>query len=408
MIARQGAVAPMSGAGTGGAAAWREAVDRLQELLRGTLGHNGEIPLHSPTFGPEDWVPVKDCLDSGWVSSVGSYVDRFEREVAAACGAVHGIATVNGTAALHAALTALEIGPGDAVICPALTFIATANAISYCGAQPIFMDVDTRHFGLSPAAFESFLAQHCAAGPRGPVDQTTGLRVAAIVAVHLFGHPVDVDALRAITDRHGIAFVEDAAEALGSLYRGQACGSLGRVGVLSFNGNKTVTTGGGGMTVTNDAALAARLKHVTTTARTPHAYEFDHDTIGFNYRLPNLNAALGCAQMSRLTSLIERKRRMAALYKETFAGIEGIEFIAEAPWARSNYWLNSLLLPDRESRDAFLDATNAMKMQTRPGWRLLPETAAYRGARLADGLVAAKAIHDRLVNIPSSSWLVPE
>jgi len=379
---------------------------RLEGFLRDELRQDGAIPLHAPRFDGREAEYVQECIASTWVSSVGAYVDRLERLVAAASGCRFGVAVANGTAALRLALYGLAIGPGDLVLCPALTFVATANAIWAAGARPLFIDSDPATLGVDAAKLAAFLSREAERQGGRPIHRASGRPIAALVPVHVFGHPVDIDAVWAVAAEWGIPVVEDAAESLGSRYRGRECGSFGRVAALSFNGNKLVTTGGGGMLVTDDEELARRLKHLSTTARVPHRWEFDHDEPGFNDRLPNLNAALGCAQMERLPELLAAKRRLAARYAEVLDGVAGVRLFREREWATSNYWLNAVLLPDRAARDRFLDASNARGIQTRPCWRLLPDTGAWTEAMVADGLEGARWIVDRLVNLPSSPSLM--
>lgn len=372
-----------------------EATRRLVDFHRRRLGLDGVVPLHAPWFKGREWEYVKDCLDTGWVSSVGAYVDRFEALVAAAAGTRFGVATVNGTAALHAALTVLGIGPGDLVVCPTLTFVATCNAVTYTGARPLLVDVDPATLAIDPGKLRRLLADWRGEG-----------RIKAIVPVHVFGNPADMDALNQLAAEFGIAVVEDSTEALGSSYKGRRCGSLARLGTFSFNGNKVLTTGGGGMVTTDDEELARRLKHLTTTARVPHAWWFDHDEVGFNYRLPNLNAALGCAQMEQLDEFAARKRRLALVYRELLAECPGCTVFAPPAFADSIHWLNAVLFDDPADRDRFLEQTNAAGLQTRPCWRLMHQTGAHGASpRMAD-LSAAEDICARLVNIPSSPALV--
>ena len=383
-----------------------EAARRLIGFLRGTLGADGPVALHEPSFEGNEWAYVKDCLDTGWVSSAGTYVERIERLTADACGAAHGIAVVNGTAGLHAALLAVGVGPGDAVICPALTFIATANAISYCGAAPLFVDSDAATGGIDAVKLADLLKNDCTPEPNGLIHKASGRRITAILPVHLFGHPADMTALDTLAREFSLPIVEDAAEALGSRYRGRGCGSLGTAGVISFNGNKTVTTGGGGVITTNDDALAARLKHLTTTARLPDRWWFDHDAVGYNYRMPNINAALGCAQLELLSTFIARKRGLAARYADLFSNIDGVATFTEPAGCESNFWLNALLFENADSRDRFLTLTNDAGIQTRPCWRLMPDTSVYAEAPRAGDLAMARDFVDRLVNIPSGPRLL--
>lgn len=368
------------------------AVARLESYLRTELGAAGPIALHEPWFRGNEWKYVRECIDTGWVSTAGAFVGRFEMMLAKATGAAHAIATVNGTAALHLALHVSGVGRGDTVICPALTFVATANAIAMCGATPIFVDSDPHTLGLDPAAVEHALEAH--------------RNVAAVLPVHIFGHPVDMDAICAIAAKRGIPVIEDATEALGSRHRDHPCGALGTIGVLSFNGNKIATTGGGGAVLCNNAALARRLRHLATTARCDEGFQHVHDEIGFNYRLPNLNAALGCAQIERLNELVELKRRLAAGYAEALSNLTGLSVFTEQPWARSNYWLNTVFLAERAARDDFLSASNARGITTRPCWRLLCDLPMYRDAPRDGALSGAREIEARLVNLPSSPQLM--
>lgn len=381
---------------------------KIEGLLRDHLGAQGPVPLHSPQFAAADQALVKDCLDTGWVSSVGAYVGQFEELIATATNSRYAIATVNGTAALHAILVGLGIQRGDLVICPALTFIGTANAISMCGAEPMFIDSDPETLGLSASALGRFLAEECTLKNGRVVHSGTTRNVSAILPVHIFGHPAEMDSLISIAAEYGLPVIEDAAEALGSSYHGQSCGALGRAAMLSFNGNKIITTGGGGMILTNDEDLAKRLRHLTTTARVGANWEFNHDMVGFNYRLPNLNAALGCAQMQKLSENIGRKRKLAGLYDDLFEQETQAVFIRERPDTRVNYWLNAILVDSKDLRDRILQETNDRDIMTRPCWRLLADTPAYIDAPVFGDLAGARAIADHLVNLPSSAWLVKE
>ena len=301
------------------------------------------------------------------------------------------------------ALHALGVGAGDVVLCPTLTFVATANAIAYTGATPLFVDCAADSLGMDVDKLAAFLNGQCRV--EGGICRWNGHRVAAALPVHIFGQPVDMDALNRLCTDFNIAVIEDSTEALGSTYRGRPCGSLARLGTFSFNGNKIITTGGGGMVVTDDEDLARRLKHLTTTARVPAGWEFRHDAVGFNYRLPNLNAALGCAQLERLDRYLAAKRRLHGLYRDAFAGLDDVTLVDEVAGTRSNFWLCSLLFRDREARDGFLAATNDQGIQTRPCWQLMHQSAAYAHAPRAGGLETAVDIANRLVNIPSSPWL---
>jgi perosamine synthetase len=383
----------------------RAFVDRLRYVVG---GGTEAVALHEPEFSGAEWELVKDCLDSGWVSSVGKYVDRFESEIAQRCGARYGVAVVNGTAALHAALIVSGIQPGDEVIVPALTFVATANAAAHAGAIPHFVDSAADTLGLDPTALRGHLGKIADRRDGSCVNAETGRRIAAIVPMHAFGHPVDMDALLALSADFDLPVIEDAAESLGSLYKGAPCGALGRIGALSFNGNKIITTGGGGAIVTNDPDLARKVKHLTTTAKTPHRWEFNHDEVGYNYRLPNINAALGCAQLARLDELVARKRRLAERYLSGFGEFEGLRIFREPAFATSNYWLNAAMLDaDRiGERDALLAAANEGGLMCRPAWTLLHRLPMYRNCPRA-ALPVAEAIEARLVNIPSSAKLSP-
>ena len=361
------------------------------------------IPLHEPHFAGKEKEYLLDCIDSTFVSSVGPYVDRFERMLADYVGAKHAVVTVNGTAALHVALLLAGVRTGDEVITQPLTFIATANAIVYCGATPCFVDVDRDTLGLSPDALREFLETQTrpggAAGRR--INRTTGRPVSACVPMHTFGHPCRIDGIAAVCREYGVPLVEDAAEALGSRYAGRHAGTFGQMGVFSFNGNKTITAGGGGAIATDDEALARRAKHLTTTAKVPHRWEFVHDETGFNYRMPNLNAALACAQLEQLDGFLQDKRSLAEAYRNFFPTL-GMEFVAEPKSARSNYWLNTLILSGRPERDAFLQATHAAGVMTRPIWRLMNELDMYANCPRGP-LEQAVWLAERAVNIPSSA-----
>lgn len=371
----------------------------LIQTIRSIYG-DGPVPLHRPVFAGDEKARLIECIDSNFVSSAGELIAEFERQVATYTGARYAVATVNGTAAIQVALRLAGVGPGDEVITQAFTFIATANAIRYLGAKPVFLDVDEDTLGLSPAALERFLGDAA----------TAGRPIKAVLPMHTFGHPARIEAIAEICARYHLPLVEDAAEALGSWTgtpTGQATGQVarhagttGRLGTLSFNGNKIITTGGGGMILTDDADLAARAKHLTTTAKQPHPYEFIHDELGYNYRMPNLNAALGVAQMARLPEMLAAKREVATRYQAFFAD-RPETFITERPGTTANYWLNAVLLSDRPARDALLEATNAEGIMTRPGWQLMTDLPMYAHCH-HDGLATSRWLQDRLVNLPSS------
>lgn len=366
----------------------------------------GSVALHEPEFRSREWEYVRDCIDTGWVSSVGTYVDRFEAMLAEITGATHVVATVNGTAALHVALLLAGVRPGDEVLVPTFTFIATANAVSYCGAIPHFVDSTADTLGLDPAALDDHLRR--IAERRGDilVNGATGRVLRAVVPMHTFGHPVDLDGLLEVCGRHGLPVVEDAAESLGSTYKGIHTGRFGRLAALSFNGNKIVTTGGGGAILTDDPELARQAKHLTTTARVPHRWKFSHDAIGFNYRLPNLNAALGCAQLEVLPDFLRRKRQLAERYAAAFETVRDADFVREPAKAHSNYWLNAILLsPDAASaRDDVLQRLNDAGAMSRPGWSLMHRLPMYQHCPRAPSPVA-EDIERRLINLPSGAGL---
>lgn len=378
-------------------------IDALKSVLPET---QGTIALHEPTFAGNEWSYVKECLDTGWVSSVGKFVDRFEQQLADYTGAKRAIAVVNGTAALHIGLKLVGVEQGDEVLVPSLTFVATANAVSYCGAIPHFVDSDATTLGLDPHKLGRYLEEIAEIRADGCYNKQTGRRIKAVVPMHTFGHPVDLDPLVAVCGQYRIEIVEDAAESLGSFYKGQHTGNRGRVSALSFNGNKVITTGGGGAILTNDEELGALAKHLTTTARVSHKWSFIHDQVGYNYRLPNINAALGCAQLEQLPAFIESKRALAQRYADAFAGVAGIRFFAEPDFAKSNYWLNVLLLDEADvaQRDALLDATNRLGIMTRPAWTLMHELPMFADCPRMD-LATAESLEQRLVNIPSSPAL---
>jgi perosamine synthetase len=382
-------------------------VDEILAAVRGVVGPaSGTVALHEPEFAGREWEYVKECIDTGWVSSVGSFVDRFERDLAAVTGSAHAVATSNGTSALHICLLLAGVKAGDEVLMPTLTFIATANAVSYANAVPHFIDSETVSLGVDAGKLDAHLRETADLVDGVCRNRRTGATIRALVVMHAFGHPCDLDAIEEVAQRWRLVLIEDAAESLGSTYHGRPAGNVGRVAALSFNGNKVVTTGGGGAIVTNDAALARRAKHLTTTARTPHRWNFLHDEVGYNYRLPNLNAALGCAQLEQLASLVERKRRLAGRYRAALEGVDGARFLVEPPGTSSNYWLNAIVLEPQhaDARDALLGALNDAGYMSRPLWTLMHRLPMYSACPRAD-LAVAEQMEARVVNVPSSAKL---
>ncbi|WP_447890174.1 LegC family aminotransferase [Pseudomonas hormoni] len=374
--------------------------DSLISFVREQYRTNEFIPLHAPSFKGNERDYVVETIESTFVSSVGAFVDRFERDMSAYTGSPRAIATVNGTAALHAALLLAGVKTGELVITQPLTFVATCNAIAYCGAEPVFIDVDRHTLGLSPVALDEWLHEYAQLDTDGLCRLKDGGKVVrACLPMHTFGHPVEIDQLLAVCKRWGLIVVEDAAESLGSLYKGQHTGTFGQLGTLSFNGNKIITTGGGGMILT-DEELGVKAKHLTTTAKLPHPYEYVHDEVGYNYRLPNLNAALGCAQLEQLEGFIMLKRSLAARYENELQGSE-LQFFHEPKDCRSNYWLNAVVCENRDRRDALLKATNDQGVMTRPIWQLMNHLPKYATC-LRGVLSNATWLEARIVNLPSS------
>jgi len=371
------------------------------EFIKSIYGQKDFIPLHQPVFNGNEKQYLIDCIDSTFVSSVGKYVDRFEKMVADFTGAKYAIATVNGTAALHIALLLAGVEMDNEVITQPLTFVATCNAIRYTGAHPVFIDVDRNTLSLSPEKLSDFLEKHTEQVGGSCKNKLTGRTIKAIVPMHTFGHPGKIKELSTIANDYNIALIEDAAESLGSYYKGVHTGLFGIMGTLSFNGNKTITTGGGGMIITNDKEVAEKAKYITTTAKVPHKWEFEHDKVAFNYRLPNLNAALGCAQMEKLPDILHNKRETAKRYDSFFEKSERLEFISEPTNAQSNYWLNAVLLKNRKERDLFLEQTNNSGVMTRPIWKLMNRLNMFQNS-LSSNLENSIWLEDRVVNIPSS------
>jgi perosamine synthetase len=379
--------------------------DRIVEVIRAVVG-SGPVMLHEPRFAGNELAYLKECVDSTFVSSVGKFVDRFEADLAAYTGARHAVAVVNGTAALHVALHLAGVSRDDEVLIPGLTFVATANAVAYCGAVPHFIDSEERTLGVDPQALREYLERITEIHNRQCVNQTTGRVIRALVPMHTFGHPVDIEEVLAVARDFHLAVVEDAAESLGSSCDGRHTGTFGLMGTLSFNGNKTITTGGGGAILTNDAELARRAKHLTTTAKIPHRWDYVHDEIGYNYRLPNINAALGCAQLEQLPDFLTAKRRLFERYRDMFADVSHARIVGEPKNCRSNYWLQTMLLDESavEERDAILTATNEAGLMTRPAWMPMHRLRAYRECPRMS-LAVTESLERRIINLPSSAHL---
>ncbi len=364
------------------------------------------VPLHEPEFAGNEWQYVKECIDTGWVSSVGAYVDRFERDLETTTGSAFAVATVNGTAALHICLLLAGVVRGDEVLVPALTFVATANAVSYTGAVPHFVDAEELSLGVDAARLDDYLAEIAEISAGICRNRQTGAVIRALVVMHVFGHPSDLDALADVARRWCLVLIEDAAESLGSSYHDRHTGNIGCLAALSFNGNKIITAGGGGALLTNDPVLASRAKHLTTTARVAHSWNFLHDEVGYNYRLPNINAALACAQLERLPLMLERKRALAAKYQQALATVVGVRFLREPPATTSNYWLNAIVLdrPDLGLRDLILRKLNDAGYMSRPIWTLLHRLPMYAACPRMP-LPVAERLEASVVNLPSSAKL---
>jgi aminotransferase in exopolysaccharide biosynthesis len=373
----------------------------IVEFIKTLYPNDNPVPLHAPRFSGNEKKYLNNCIDTTFVSYVGQYVNQFEDEIQKYTGAKHAIAVSSGTAALHIALLLAETGVGDEVITQPLSFVATTNAIAHCGAMPVFVDVERSTLGLDPEKLESFLSENAIIKSDDKCyNKFSGRKITACVPMHTFGHPVQIDKIIEICRKYHISVVEDAAEALGSFYKCQHAGTFGDLGILSFNGNKLVTSGGGGMIITSDNKLATRAAHLTTTAKKPHQWDFYHDEVGYNYRMPNINAALGCAQMESLKGTLENKHNTAHLYKDFFQEL-GIPFITEPTQTSSNYWLNAIVLKDKEERDQFLSYMTANNIQARPVWTLMTHLPMYRNCQTTN-LETSQWLEHRLVNIPSS------
>lgn len=372
----------------------------IQEALP---GRSKTTSLHEPLFEGNEWEYLKDCIDSGWVSSVGKYVDRFENALADYTGSRRAVAVVNGTAALHIALLVAGVQRGDEVLLPALSFVATANAVSYLGATPHFVDVEDRTLGLDAKKLGDHLRQILKSTQNGPINRSTGRHVRAIVPMHTYGHPVDLDALLEVSELYGIPIIEDAAESLGSFYKGKHTGTAGLLGAVSFNGNKILTTGGGGAVLTDSDTLADQVKHLTTTAKVSQAGLFDHDQVGYNYRMPNLNAALGCAQLEQLEHFLACKRELAKSYEAAFYNLPDVRFFSEHDFAKCNYWLNTIILAPHHggALDAILSRAHEFGIAARPCWKLLNSLPMYGSCPHGD-LSTSASLEKRIISLPSS------
>ena len=376
---------------------YKETIDFIKKLYP----HDNPVPLHAPRFIGNEKKYLNECIDSTNVSYVGSFVVKFEDMIKKFTGAKHAIATSNGTLALHTALILADVHANDEVLTQTLTFVATANAISYTGAKCIFIDSEKDSMGMCPQKLEEFLSKNCVIKDDGfTYNKKTNKRIAACIPMHVLGHPVKIDKIVDICTKYNITLIEDAAESLGSYYKDKHTGLFGKMSVLSFNGNKTITTGGGGMLLTNDDALAKRAIHITKTAKVNHPWEFMHDEVGYNYRLSNLNAAVGCAQMEKIDLFLKNKRELAGIYKEFFNS-KNVNFVVEPKDCKSNYWLNSIVLNNRDEREFFLKQTNDNGVMARPLWRLMNKLPMYKDCETTN-LDNANWLEDRVVNIPSS------
>jgi len=374
--------------------------NQISTFIRDLYPDTEIIPLHEPLFIGNELKYLKECIETNFVSSVGPFVNRFERMIEEYTGSTKAVVCVSGTNALHIALILAGVERGDEVITQPLTFVATANAIAYCGANPVFVDVSKKTLGMDPDKLEDYLIKNTSILKGYCINKISGKRIKACIPMHTFGHPVEIEAINDICIRFHLELIEDAAESLGSKYKNRHTGTFGKFGILSFNGNKAVTTGGGGMILTNDVKLGERAKHLTTQSKTHHPWEYIHDEIGYNYRMPNINAALGCAQLENIDANIKKSREIADKYKEFFESID-ISFFSEPENSFSNYWLNAIFLKDRAERDAFLEYTNTHGIRTRPAWRLMNKLIMFQNCVTGD-LSNANEIEDTLVNLPSS------
>jgi len=361
------------------------------------------IPLHEPRFVGNEKQYLNECIESTFVSSVGKFVDEFEEKIADYVGAKFAVATSNGTSALHISLLLANVKENNEVITQPLTFVATCNAISYCGANPVFIDVDKDTMGMSPSALQKFLENNTSIKNQQCINNKTGKVIKACVPMHTFGHPCRIDEINDICDKYYISLIEDAAESLGSLYKDKHTGTFGQMGVMSFNGNKIITAGGGGCIITNNEVLAKKAKHLTTTAKITHKWEYTHNMVGYNYRMPNLNAALLVAQLENLESFLLNKRELAMMYKDFFSD-KACHFVEESLHSKSNYWLNTIILKDKEQRDLFLEEANSKGVMIRPVWTLMNKLTMFKHSQCY-GLTNVEWLEERVVNIPSSVTL---
>ena len=374
--------------------------DDVVQFIQSTYITTDCIPLHEPKFLGNEKKYLNECIDSTFVSSVGKFVDEFERKIASYTGTKYAVATSNGTSALHIALLLANVENNDEVITQPLTFVATCNAINYCGAQPVFVDVDQDTMGMSPSALKEFLKNNTSIKNQQCINNKTGRVIKACVPMHTFGNPCRIDEIKEICDKYHIFLIEDAAESVGSFYKDKHTGTSGQIGIMSFNGNKIITAGGGGCIITNNEILARKAKHLTTTAKVPHKWKFSHDMIGYNYRMPNLNAALLIAQLENLDNFVHKKRELAHMYEEFFNDTD-YSFVKELMGSKSNYWLNSIIFRNKQQRNAFLKETNLQGVMTRPIWTLMNKLPMFEDAECGD-LLNAEWLEERVVNIPSS------
>ncbi|OQA66629.1 MAG: UDP-4-amino-4-deoxy-L-arabinose--oxoglutarate aminotransferase [Candidatus Diapherotrites archaeon ADurb.Bin253] len=382
---------------------------KIYQSIRNVVWEGNFVPLHSPFFGKTEEKYVVDCIRSNFVSSVGEYVDKFEKAIREYTKTKYTILTVNGTSALHICLLLTDVKKDDEVLVPSMTFVATPNAVWYIGAVPHFVDVNKESLGIDPFKLDEYLSKIAEVQENKCYNKKTHRQIKAIIPMHTFGHPVDMDELTSVAERYKLTIIEDAAEALGSLYKNKHVGNFSKMAILSFNGNKIITTGGGGAVLTNNEDLAKKVKHLTTTAKKPHPWEYVHDMVGYNYRMPALNASLGLAQIEKLDEFVEKKRILAEKYKESLKDVEEIEFFVEPGYARSNYWLNAIILNKEytDARDEILEETNKNGIMTRPVWKLMHKLEMFKDCPRMD-LSVSESLEKRIINIPSSAHLIKD